>query len=599
MSVQYYVLATALTMALVPIAGFAFGLYRTVIRFEIPFLSLCAGTVGGLCGVVIAIVGWVGGAPYSRAIGLGTVFALLVFAMLVWSRNIARWVLGSARAGDATKVAIYGAGGAGRQLATMFRRANEYKPVLFIDDDLSLKGRMVEDLVVLSPSDRKLAYRLSVRGVREILLAIPSLRPTRRREILDTLSVLPFRVRTVPRLTELIEGHEDSLGDLRDISIDDLLGRDPVSPLPSLLEKCVKDKVVLVTGGGGSIGSELCRQTIALQPLHLIVLEHSEFALYQVEQELRTAVLRLNAGTRTRLDFVLGSVTDAAKIAELLREFHIETVYHAAAYKHVPIVENNPQQGLRNNVLGTWYVARAAARARVKHFILISSDKAVRPTNVMGATKRMAELVIQSLADAHPGTVFSMVRFGNVLGSSGSVVPLFRHQIERGGPITLTHSDVTRYFMTVEEAVQLVIQAGAMASGGEVFVLDMGQPVRIMDLAVKMIHLSGRSLRDGANPQGDIAVEVVGLRPGEKLYEELLIGGEVTGTAHPRIWQVREERVDSSSFEAALRRLEDEIRSKPRDLDVQEVLTKWVTGYTGKGAVASAAPGEGPRSTLH
>jgi FlaA1/EpsC-like NDP-sugar epimerase len=598
MSPQYVFLATALAMVLVPVTGFTCGLYRPVIRFQIPLHSLRAGMVGGICGVVIAVTGWAGGAPYPRAIGLGTVFALVVFALLVWSRHAARWLLGSVRSSTAIPVAIYGAGAAGRQLSTMFRRANEYHPMLFIDDDSSLRGRLVEDLVVVSPRDTKLADRLRARGVKEILLAIPSLRPTRRREILDFLSALPFRVRSVPGLTELIERKEIGLGDLRDISIEDLLGRDSVAPMPGLLDRCVKGKVVLVTGGGGSIGSELCRQVIALQPLHLVVLEHSEYALYQIEQELRTVQMPL--ASRVRIDFVLGSVTDAAKLAELFSVFRVDTVYHAAAYKHVPIVEHNPLEGLRNNVLGTWYVARAAAQGAVKHFILISSDKAVRPTNVMGATKRMSELVIQTLSGSYPNTVFSMVRFGNVLGSSGSVVPLFRDQIERGGPITLTHADVTRYFMTIEEAVQLVIQAGAMASGGEVFVLDMGEPVRIMDLAAKMIYLSGRSLRDSANPQGDIAVEVVGLRPGEKLYEELLIGGEVTGTLHPRIWQVREDGVDNSLFESALCNLEEAIRVSPRDLDVRGVLTKWVAGYARQGAGVAAAPFKDERRlTLH
>ena len=306
------------------------------------------------------------------------------------------------------------------------------------------------------------------------------------------------------------------------------------------------------------IGSELCRQVLAIQPAHLIVLEHSELALYGIEQELRATQAGTNS--RARLDFVLGSVTDQTAVTALLKEFRVTTVYHAAAYKHVLIVEENPLAGLSNNVLGTWYLARAAAKAGVGHFILISSDKAVRPTNVMGATKRMAELVVQTLAERHPDTVFSMVRFGNVLGSSGSVVPRFREQIDRGGPITLTHAEMTRYFMTIGEAVQLVIQAGAMARGGEVFVLDMGEPVKIKDLALKMIHLSGCSLRSTDNPDGDIAIELIGLRPGEKLYEELLIDGEANGTTHPRIWQVREASVDARAFEQELRQLE----SRPR-----------------------------------
>ncbi len=601
MSLHYVIVATGLVTVLVPAMGIACGLYRPVIRFQVPDLPVRAGLVSGFSGAVVAVIGWAGGAAHLRAIGLGVVFALLLFAALVWSRHVARWLLGKRGAVEGTPVAIYGAGDAGRQLVAMFGKGQEFRPAVFIDDDSSMKGRTVEALRVLNPRDRRIVDQLRSRGVKEILLAIPSLEPTRRREILAFLGELPFRVRSVPGLRELVNGERQNLDDLREISIEDLLGRDAVSPLPGLLDKCVKEKVVLVTGGGGSIGSELCRQVLALQPAQLIVLEHSELALYQIEQELRA----MHAGTnlRARLEFVLGSVADAVAVTALLEKFGVDSVYHAAAYKHVPIVEGNPVEGLSNNVLGTWHLARAAAQAKVGHFILISSDKAVRPTNVMGATKRMAELVIQALAERHPDTVFSMVRFGNVLGSSGSVVPLFRKQIEHGGPITLTHPEMTRYFMTIEEAVQLVIQAGAMASGGEVFVLDMGEPVRIKDLALKMIHLSGRSPRSGDSPNGDIAIELVGLRPGEKLYEELLISGEATGTAHPRIWQVREDSVDGQVLEAELRTLEEAIRDNPPAVDVRRVLTKWVAGYSGQGGqgggAVPAAAESGRGITLH
>jgi FlaA1/EpsC-like NDP-sugar epimerase len=320
----------------------------------------------------------------------------------------------------------------------------------------------------------------------------------------------------------------------------------------------------------------LCRQVLALQPRELVVLEQSEIALYQIEQELLT--LAAASGTAAGLRFELGSVTDAARVQGVFAKFDIDTVYHAAAYKHVPIVERNPLEGFRNNVLGTWKLARAAAAARVGHFVLISTDKAVRPTNVMGATKRVSELIVQALAEAHPESVFSMVRFGNVLGSSGSVVPRFRRQIEDGGPITLTHAEVTRFFMTIPEAVQLVIQAGAMARGGEVFVLDMGEPVKILDLAMNMVRLSGLSVRDSAHPQGDIAIEVTGLRPGEKLFEELLIGGDVAGTAHPRIMRAQERKADWRQLEEELESIDKDLR-EGAGVDVRGVLTRWVTGY--------------------
>lgn len=596
--VRHGLAATILVMMLVPVIGIACGLYRPVIRFHNPRLVMRAGMVGALSGAAIAAVAWAGNSTYLDAVGMGVVFALMLFAALVSSRHVARWLLGVGGTLEGTPVAIYGAGDAGRQLVAMFRRSREFRPAIFIDDDPSLHHRIVETLRVLSPKDKGLLKRMQRLGVKEILLAIPSLRPTRRREILARLAEFPFRVRSVPGLEEMLSGERQGLGDLRAVSIEDLLGRNPVSPIPGLLDKCIRGKVVLVSGGGGSIGSELCRQVLAIQPAHLIVLEHSELALYRIEQELRAMQAGTNA--RVRLDFVLGSVTDPTAVTALLNEFRVSTVYHAAAYKHVPIVEENPLAGLSNNVLGTWYLARAAAKAKVGHFILISSDKAVRPTNVMGATKRMAELVVQTLAERHPDTVFSMVRFGNVLGSSGSVVPRFREQIDGGGPITLTHAEMTRYFMTIGEAVQLVIQAGAMARGGEVFVLDMGEPVKIKDLALKMIHLSGCSLRSTDNPDGDIAIELIGLRPGEKLYEELLIDGEANGTTHPRIWQVREASADAHVFEEELRQLEETLRENRQAIDVRSVLAKWVSGYSGQsGGAVAAVLQSGVGITLH
>lgn len=584
MSPDYAMAATSFAMILVPSFGFICGLYKPVVRFQIPHLSPRAGLVSGLTGALTTLLAFLGGASYAKAMGFGSVFALVIFVLIVSSRHAARWMLGSARGkSNGVPVAVFGAGDAGRQLVEVLRRGKERSPVFFIDDDLSLQGRTIEGLHVIGLRERNFKARLFARGVREILLAVPSASVDRRREILEVLSELPFHVRSVPRLSQIVslENPGQGFGDLKEVSIEELLGRNPVSPLAGLLEQCVTGKVVLVTGGGGSIGSELCRQVLGLRPTRLIVLDHSEFSLYQLERELAPGMDTNGAYACTRVEFVLASVTDSVRIGSLLNECRVDTVYHAAAYKHVPIVENNPLAGLHNNVLGTWYLAQAAVKAAVKHFVLISSDKAVRPTNVMGATKRMAELVIQMLAESRSGTVFSMVRFGNVLDSSGSVVPLFRQQIERGGPVTLTHPDVTRYFMTIHEAVQLVIQAGAMAIGGEVFVLDMGNPVKIKDLATKMIHLSGRTVRDKNNPHADISIELIGLRAGEKMYEELLISGAASQTAHPRIWQARESAVDAALLESDLLLLHE---ATERDLsrtvvEARHFLRKWVVEY--------------------
>lgn len=568
-------------MTLVPLAGVASGLYRPVVRFHIPKLPAKVGMVSLVTGLSVAFVGYIGGAPYQSAMGLGAVFGLLLFVLIILSRHEARLLLGASRP-SGTSVAVYGAGSTGRELVEVLRRGDERFPVFFVDDNTSLRGRTIGDLAVLHPGDKKFKEKLLAKGVSEILLAIPSASVNRRREILEFLGDLPFHVRSVPRLSELVNSHGLELARLKEVSIEELLGRDPISPLPGLLEKCVKQKTVLVTGGGGSIGAELCRQVLALEPKALIVFDHSEFALYEIERELRSA-----AANGVRFIFVLGSVTNPGLAASVLEENDVDTVYHAAAYKHVPIVEHNATEGFRNNVLSTWHLAREAVRCGVKNFVLISSDKAVRPANVMGATKRMAELVIQTQAKRQGRTIFSMVRFGNVLGSSGSVVPLFQRQIKYGGPVTLTHPDITRFFMTIQEAVQLVIQAGAMASGGEVFVLDMGEPVKVKDLLLKMIGLSGRSVRSGENPSGDIAIEVIGMRPGEKLFEELLISGSVAGTDHPRIWKAQEEGVDSISFEQALKELESEITQGRGGHCVLPALKKWVSGYSESAATSS------------
>jgi FlaA1/EpsC-like NDP-sugar epimerase len=451
-------------------------------------------------------------------------------AVRYWLGGLYRTILQKSRMPG---VLIYGGGQAGRQLAAALSRSNEHRLLGFLDDDTRLQGNSLDGRTVYAPGE--LEYLIKELGVTDVLLALPSITREQRKEILARLSHLPVHVRTLPGMSDLASGRV-TMNDVRELDIEDLLGRDPVSPDEALLHRLIRDKVVMVTGAGGSIGSELCRQIAACAPSTMLLVENSEFALYQIHRELETAHPALE------LVPLLASVQDEARMTQIMQSGRPDTVYHAAAYKHVPLVEHNPVQGLRNNVWGTWVCARAAQAAGTSHFVLISTDKAVRPTNVMGASKRLAEMVLQALS-AEPGqaTTFAMVRFGNVLGSSGSVVPLFREQIGRGGPITLTHPDINRYFMTIPEAAQLVIQAGAMAEGGDVFVLDMGEPVRIIDLARRMVELSGLRVKDHNQPDGDIEIQITGLRPGEKLYEELLIGDNAQPTAHARIMRALED----------------------------------------------------------
>ncbi|MEK1939859.1 MAG: nucleoside-diphosphate sugar epimerase/dehydratase, partial [Pseudomonas sp.] len=441
------------------------------------------------------------------------------------------------------KVAIYGGGAAGNQLVAALRMGKGMRPVAFIDDDEGIANRVVAGLKVYTSDE--IALMINETGAQEVLLAIPSATRSRRREILAALEAYPVHVRTVPGFMDLASGRVN-VSDLQEVDIADLLGRDAVPPRSDLFERCIRNQVVMVTGAGGSIGSELCRQILSSAPTALVLFEHSEYNLYSIQGELEGRIR--HEGLGIKLIPILGSVRSPERLLDVMRTWSVNTVYHAAAYKHVPIVEHNVAEGVLNNVFGTLQTAQAALQAGVEHFVLISTDKAVRPTNVMGSTKRLAEMVLQALsAEKQPlllgakagvcanRTRFTMVRFGNVLGSSGSVIPLFREQIRRGGPVTVTHPAITRYFMTIPEAAQLVIQAGGMGQGGDVFVLDMGQPVKILDLAEKMIHLSGLSVASARNPQGDITIEFTGLRPGEKLYEELLIGDNVSSTSHPMI----------------------------------------------------------------
>ena len=453
-------------------------------------------------------------------------YGFMLFSYMWWSRAVIRYATLKtfAKKQSRKRVAIYGAGLAGQQIAAALNRSDDYLPVCFIDDKRSLHGQSLSGLKIYSP--KKAQAKLGKFGIEEVLLAMPSVGRTRKKELIESFDAADVKIMELPGVTQLVDG-KVKVSDIREVDIIDLLGRDPVPPKPELLEKNIKNKVVMVTGAGGSIGSELCRQIVKHQPKMLVLFEMSEFALYSIDRELQASDIQIIP--------VLGSVTNQQKLERIIQEYKVQTIYHAAAYKHVPLVEANPFEGIYNTSIGTQRSVDAAVKQNVETFVLISTDKAVRPTNVMGASKRMAELYCQGLASTNPKTQISIVRFGNVLGSSGSVVPLFKKQIAQGGPVTVTHPEVTRYFMTIPEAAQLVIQAGAMGAGGDVFLLDMGEPVKIVDLAKQMIRLSGFRAID-ENGMGDIEIQFTGLRPGEKLYEELLIDTEnVEKTEHERI----------------------------------------------------------------
>lgn len=528
------------------------GLYRAVIRF-IDHRIIYAVALGVTLSVVILVVL---AAFTTHMVGISrSVFGIYWVSAIMYvaaSRFLARgyFLYVSGLAGG-IRVAIYGAGSAGSQLASALNNTSEYRPVALIDDKKELHGATIAGIKVFS-SDA-LAKLVADKGIKEILLAMPSLTKAQQRRILERLEPLKIKIKVTPSVESLVSG-ELRVQDIRSIEIEDLLGRDPVKPDARLISAGITGKSVLVTGAGGSIGSELCRQIMRLQPTRLLLLEMSEFALYSIEQELRA--LQVALGIDVELMPFLGSVLEQEKCSRILQSFSVETIYHAAAYKHVPLVEHNPIEGIRNNVFGTLSIARAAMASGVSSFVLISTDKAVRPTNVMGSTKRLAELILQAFARQKSNTRFCMVRFGNVLGSSGSVVPLFHAQITTGGPITVTHPEITRYFMTIPEAAQLVLQAGAMGEGGDVFVLDMGQPVKILDLAIKMVHLSGLDVKSEATPEGAIEIQFVGLRPGEKLYEELLIGENVEGTGHPLIMRAQEAEIPWPVLQPLLNDLE-------------------------------------------
>ncbi len=482
-------------------------------------------------------------------------------------------------------VIIYGAGSSGMQLVAALLSGDQYLPVAFVDDGQEIVGSTVHGIRVFSPNS--LYELIESFSVRQILLAIPSATHAERKEILNRLEHLPVHVKTVPDLFDMVTG-KVGVDQIRDVDIEDLLGRDTVPPNPKLLGACITGQSVMATGAAGSIGAELCRQIIHMRPLRLVLLDNFEYGLYEIERELQEAQADLEQASKVELIALLGSVCNGQQMENAISNFKVDTVYHAAAYKQVPMVEKNIVEGVQNNIFGTLVSARAAVKHNVRNFVFISTDKAVRPTNVMGATKRFAEQVLQAMAQKGGGTKFSMVRFGNVLGSSGSVVPLFRGQIAQGGPVTVTHPEVTRYFMTVQEAAQLVIQAGSMARGGDVFVLDMHEPIKIVDLAKKMIHLMGYDVKDENSYRGDIAIEYTGLRPGEKLYEELLIGESVTGTDHPKILRAEEEFLPWESLQELIDRLQ--VASRELALEaVRSILLEAVDGFE---------PGEGVSDPL-
>lgn len=567
------VVSTALALLIFATSG----LYRAIFRYSGLAAMVALTRAMLLYGLSFAAIFTFYGKPELVPRTVGLIQPLLLLVCVGATRALARIMLGGIYQNKLRKEAlpqalIYGAGSAGRQLASAMGNSPEIRVVGFLDDDDRLFGQELNGLPIYNPAD--LAEVVADIRVTDVLLALPSISPRRRNEILTSLKAHKIAVRTLPGLSDLATG-KVRLSDVRDLDINDLLGREPVTPNHLLLSKNVVDKVVLVTGAGGSIGSELCRQILPLAPTKLLLIEQSEFALYAIHQELEKKLHDLN----TVLVPLIASVQDEARIREIMATWQPDTVYHAAAYKHVPLVEHNPAEGIKNNVIGTLRTARAAAELGVADFVLISTDKAVRPTNIMGASKRLAEMALQALAANSTNTKFTMVRFGNVLGSSGSVVPKFRQQIREGGPITLTHPDITRYFMTIPEAAQLVIQAGAMAKGGDVFVLDMGQPVRIVDLARRIVELSGLTVKDDKTPDGSIEIEITGLRPGEKLYEELLIGDNPKTTPHPRIMKAHEEYMPWNELRGRIDALE--LALGVNDVSViRLMMTELVPGYS-------------------
>ncbi|WP_180054713.1 nucleoside-diphosphate sugar epimerase/dehydratase [Acinetobacter sp. YH12113] len=556
--------------AIAVILLFVFGVYRFIVRTYNEVFMVKLGLATFLAVAGLYALAYLTDAFIPTSIPL--MFGFMMFAWVWFSRGFIRFIVRSyVQAGIPKKrIAIYGAGNAGQQVAATLTRSNEHLPIFFIDDNPSLSGQNIGGIDVYLPETALKCF--TKLRIDEILIALPSVGRSRKSEIVKFLEPAHLKITEIPGLTKLVDG-EIRVSDIQEVDIIDLLGRDPVPPVAELLEKNIKDKVVMVTGAGGSIGSELCRQIIKNQPQKLVIYELTEFALYSIDKELRLA-------SNIEIIPILGTVLDQAKLERIIEQYAVQTVYHAAAYKHVPLVECNPIAGLKNNAIGTAFSLNAAVKNGVETFVLISTDKAVRPTNVMGASKRMAELYCQAMAEAQDQTQISIVRFGNVLGSSGSVVPLFKQQIAKGGPITVTHPDVTRFFMTIPEASQLVIQAGALGHGGDVFLLDMGEPVRIQDLARQMIALSGLKVREADSQDGDIEIQYSGLRPGEKLYEELLIDADNTEvTQHSRILRSYEKMYPLDELLQVFERF-NELTAVQSDIDwALSQLEHYVDGY--------------------
>lgn len=553
--------SVAITTIISIIIFIRLGLYRAVVRFmaEKALVTLLIGS--GLSALTLATSSFLLQAQMPRSAVIIYLFTVLL--VIGAPRLFIRAIVSKLSKSGTEPVLIYGAGNQGIALASSLQNSDTYRPCAFIDDDKKKYKTVIHGLKVYPASDIDELLEGSNRKI--ILLALGSASSSTRKRLLEELASKKVEVLTTPSVNDIVSG-KAKVEEVKKVDIEDLLGRDCVAPHKDLIQKYIANKVVAVTGAGGSIGSEICRQVLLQKPKKLVLIELNEFSLYSIEQELN----QLKASHNIELDIIsiLGSVQKENRLKTIFETFKVETVYHAAAYKHVPMVEHNVVEGVRNNVFGTWYCAEAAIKAHVSNFVLISTDKAVRPTNVMGTSKRLAELVLQALAQRQSDTRFTMVRFGNVLGSSGSVVPLFHRQIQQGGPITVTHPDIIRYFMTIPEAAQLVLQAGSMGKGGDVFVLDMGEPVKITDLARKMIHLSGLSEKSTSNPRGDIEIEFSGLRPGEKLYEELLIGDDVAGTDHPRIMTANEIHLSWPETHNLLNRLD----SACHEFDVDGVI---------------------------
>jgi FlaA1/EpsC-like NDP-sugar epimerase len=543
------------------------GVYRTLVRFVTGKILITIGKAALIAAITLYLAGVMFGAGIPRSVPI--IFGIFAFLAIGGLRFVVRTFFRNPSQLAKRPVIIYGAGESGRQVLNALFHGQEYAPISLVDDDARLQGMSVGGLRVCAPSE--IPRLVQETGAQIVLLAIPSVGRARRREIVNLLEDLRVEIKTIPGLSEIISG-KAKISELRAVTAEDLLGRDPVAPDQALLGKNITGRVVMVSGAGGSIGSELCRQILSQEPRALVLFDVSEFALYSIEAELSAVAARLHPSTKVIP--ILGTIHNSRVLEDAIRSFGVQTIYHAAAYKHVPLLEDNVVEGIRNNVFGTLAIASVAKKLQVENFIMISTDKAVRPTNVMGATKRIAELICQAHAQEASGTVFSMVRFGNVLGSSGSVIPLFRAQIESGGPVTVTHKDITRYFMTIPEAAQLVIQAGAMGKGGDVFVLDMGEPVKIIDVAIGMVKLHGLvpymvDHPDQITPEkGDIPICVTGLRKGEKLYEELLIGNNPSRTLHPRIMTASEASLQMDELMAVL----DQLHQACENVDLAKII---------------------------